>query len=184
MGAPNSIARMPGGRVSHAPKARRARLEVGLQHGVDGRAEQQIGMADDSGIGCQFGAEAARALRADSLGKLGLANRAERRRAPGAVHHAALDEYGLPHPVGPRVVPQLVQPISTAGTVPEVMVGITDRQVRLEGLLDARGQPSLVCRAISRAAHSSLPLRPTGRAGAPAASASVRAGCAAISRAR
>src|SRR6185503_5987946 len=80
--------------------------------------------------------------------ELGLAHRPHLRGAGGPVHRVALEEHGGDQVVaGGRVGQEVGQEVTVAAAVPQVMVGVDDRQVRLEDRLGrVAGQPRLVGR--------------------------------------
>ena len=99
-------------------------------------AQRQVGMADDAGAGARRAVDAAGAHRRDAVDELGLADRLHLDRPVGAVHRAALDEdRGRDVVAGAGVGQQLVQQVAMVGVIPQMMVRIDDRQVRLEDRL-------------------------------------------------
>ena len=85
------------------------------------------------------------------------ADRANFLRAIGAVHGVALQEHGRDHLVArPQVSQQFVQQITMVRPLPEVMVGIDNRQFGVKNWLRrSLGQPGIVrrdrCGQIGRA---------------------------------
>ncbi len=109
------------------------------------------------------GAVAARgAHRRDAVDEFRLADRAQFLRPVRAMEGAALDEHGIGDVVAAvEVGQQIVQQVAPAAAVPQMMVRIDDRQVRLQRRLDGAGEPVLadgkvVRRALGGAAHVTI----------------------------
>jgi hypothetical protein len=118
-----------------------------LQHRCDPVAQVQVGVADD-GSGRPAGAiEAAGAGGGQPLDKLDLPDGAQLHRAIRTVHGAGLDKHGGAHIVAAlHIGDQLVQQIPLVGDalrtqIPEVMMGIADGQLGLQGRFLSEGQP-------------------------------------------
>ena len=119
------------------------------QHRLHAIAEREVGEADDAGRDARSAVAAAVAHRGDAGHELRLAHRPHLRRAAGAVHRVALEEHGGDDVVaGAEVGEQLVEQVAMVGPLPQVMVGVDDRQLGLEDRLGRRlGQPRLGRRA-------------------------------------
>ena len=137
---------VPGDRVPDAVKPVWAGGLQRLQHRLHPVSQLQIGVADDRRCGAAGAIEAAGAGRGQPLDELDLANGAQLRRPVGPVHRPCLDKHRRAHGMAAADVGhQLVQQIALVGNpvgsqVPEMMMGITDRDLRLQHRF--LGQPS------------------------------------------
>src|SRR5262249_43309731 len=118
-----------------------------LQHRRDALAEIQVGVADDSGGGPAGAIQAAGAGGGQPLDKLNLPHGAQLHRAIRAVHCPGFNKHGGAHLMAALdVSDQLVEEIplvgDTIGTkIPEMMMGITDGQLWLQGRFLGESQP-------------------------------------------
>ena len=119
-----------------------------VQHGLDAVAERQIGEAHDPRGHARRPVEAAVAHRRGAGDELRLAHGAQLGRAARAVPRVALHEdRGDDIVTGSEVGEQLVQQVTVVRPLPQVMVGVDDRQLRLENRLGlGAGQPGVVGR--------------------------------------
>jgi hypothetical protein len=107
--------------------------DVALQHFGHRGALGEVGAADDAFAGENRAIAAARRHRRDAADELGLADEAHRLRPAGSIERAALDEDGALDVVAAgQVAQQLWQQVAALRKVPEVMVRIADRELRLE----------------------------------------------------
>ena len=130
-----------------------------FQHRRDAVAEQQIGMPDDCRRSPPGAVETTGARRSQPLYELNLADRAHLLGTIRAVHGARFNEHGGAHVVATaHIVGQLVEQIPLVGNarraeIPKVVMGIADRQLRLQhGFLGQR-QP-----VIASERHETAPL--------------------------
>ncbi len=169
--------RVPGHGVANATEAVRAGGLQGLQHRLDLVAKLQIGAADDGGCRTARAVGAAGAGRRQPLDKLDLADRPQLHRPVRPVHRAGLDEHGGAHIVAcADIGDQLVQQVALIGNalqpvVPEMMMRIADRDLRLQRLLAGQRQP--VVSAVRHVCISSILQVPAAnrRSGFPPGSA-------------
>jgi hypothetical protein len=113
-----------------------------LQQRPRGVAEQEIGMADDTGADRGRTVAAAGAHRRGAVGEFHLADRPHRFSPARAVHRACLDIDGRHDVVaGADVGGQIVDQVALAAAVPEMMMGIDDRAGRVDDVLPAQRQP-------------------------------------------
>jgi len=91
--------------------------------------------------------------------KLGLADRAHLGRAAGAVHRPAFEKHGGDDVVpGIEVSAQLVNQIAMVRPIPEMMVGVDDRQFGIEDRFRRLlGQPRVVWRRYGSSELGGLP---------------------------
>ena len=87
-------------------------------------------------------------LGGDSLDELRLANRTQLLGSPRPVHGTAFDEHRLLNFVAPvvasaQVLSKLVEEITVAGPVPEVVVGVTDGQSRFQRVFYVLRKPGI-----------------------------------------
>src|SRR5690606_35127565 len=116
-----------------AAKATAAGADLRLQHRADPVAEGEVGIADDTGRHPGGAIAAALAHRGDAGDELDLADRPHLFRPVGAVHRVALLEHaGVEVVAGARVGEILVEQIAVAAPVPEEVVRVDDRQLRLD----------------------------------------------------
>ena len=139
--------RVPGNGVADPAKAIGASGTQRLQHRLDAVAELQISMTDNRRGGLGGTVEAGRARRRETLDKLDLADRAQFGRAVRPVHRARLDKHGRADIVaGVDVGGEFVHQIALIGDalqapVPEMMMRVADRDLRLQHLLAGEGKP-------------------------------------------
>jgi len=126
---------------------------MGFQDGLDRRSQLQIGVTDDAGAGAHLAIDAAGAHRRHAVDELGLAHRAHLRGAVLSIHGAAFhvdcgDDVMAALHVGQQLVEQVARhaldhrleavagrrPLTThqGQAVPEMMVRVDDREVRIE----------------------------------------------------
>ena len=152
------------GRVAHAAKPAAAGADMREQHRLGPVAEGQIDIADDPGRDAGLAVIARCAHRGDAGDELGLAERAQLRRAVLAVHRMAFEKHGRDDVVaGVRVGQQLVEQIAVAAAQPQMMVRIDDRQLRLDDRLRRGGREPGFIRRINAAELPVLPGRRGGR---------------------
>ena len=114
--------------------ARRATASLGLQHVAHARAECEVGMADDRLGDTARAVGARRTHRGDAVDELDLADRRHLGGAVPAVHRLAFEEDGGDDVVAAADIGQeLRQEVAaTMRRVPEVVMRVDDRQLRLE----------------------------------------------------
>ncbi len=131
------LARVPGNAIADAAKTPARDGDLCLKHVAHARAEGKIGVADD-GFGDAARAVIARSAHGgDAVDELDLAYRRHLRRAVPAVHRLALEE-DRRHDVmsAADVGQELGQEVAaTMRRVPEVVMRIDDRQLRLQRCL-------------------------------------------------
>src|SRR5205814_9466388 len=116
--------------------------DVLLEDSFGPAADPQIDIADDAGAAAGRPVFARRAHRRDAVDELGLAERLLLVRPVGAVHLAAFLETGRDDVVpAADIFEQILEQVSVTGPVPQMMVRIDDRQIRLEDLLAPLIQP-------------------------------------------
>ncbi len=105
---------------------------MSLENGVHASAELKIREADDARADTRRAVVAARAHRGDAVDEFRLSDGRERGIAVGAVHGVALDE-DRPEDIVTRlhVLEEVMEQVAI-GAFPEVMMGIDDRQFRLQ----------------------------------------------------
>src|SRR4051812_48428893 len=112
------------------------RIAAGIVGFADLTLEGEVGEADDAGGDPRQAIAAACAHRGDAGDEFGLADGAQRLPSRGAVHGVALDEDGRGDVVaGVQVGEEIIQQVALVGPLPEVMVGVDDRQRGLEDRL-------------------------------------------------
>ena len=125
--------------MADAPKPVGAGRLQRLQHRCDPVAQVQVGVADDGGGRPAGAVQPAGAGRGQPLDEFDLPHGTHLLRAVRAVHRAGLDKHGGTHVVAAvDVGGQLVEQIPLVGNalgakVPEVVMGIADGQLRLQG---------------------------------------------------
>ena len=134
-------ARIPGRPVADPPKTIRTRRDVRLQRGSDPIAQREVHGTDDPGRGAELPILAARALRGDALHELCLPHRPQRLWPVGPIHGPALHEDRLPYVVRRGIRAQLIQQVAVTGPIPEVVMRIDDRQLRLDRRFARQRQP-------------------------------------------
>ena len=107
---------------------------LGLQHLAHARAEHQVGVADDRLGDAAWAVIAGRAHRRDAVDEFDLAHRRHLARAVLAIHRLAFEEHrGDDVVAAADVVQQFGQEVAAAmRRIPEMMVRIDDRQIRLQ----------------------------------------------------
>ena len=134
--------RMPGRAVAHALEAPAGHGDVRLERPARILAQAQVDVADDALAGAHRAVGARRAHRGDTVDELGLAERLHRLRTVLPVHHAAFDEHRRHEAVAVAAVgEQLGQHVAVGGAVPQVVVGIDDREIGLQHLLPHGADP-------------------------------------------
>src|ERR1700738_1141079 len=125
-----------------AAKAAIAGDHFRFENGARAVAEQQIGVADDAGADRGGTVTAARGYRRNAIGKLDFADRAERFRAARAIHRAGLDIDGCNKIMaGGDIVDHLLDQVTLAAAIPQMMMGIDDRTLRSAHLLFSQRKP-------------------------------------------
>ncbi len=133
---------VPHRRKADAAKAPATSAQMRLEHGLDLAAQQQVGVADDAGGHPARPVRAAGAEGCRAVDELGLAHRAQRGRGVLVVHGVGLDRDGGANVVaGGQVAQHVLHEVAVAGVIPQVVVGVDDRQLGLEDLLLLQGQP-------------------------------------------
>ncbi len=138
---------VPGRAMAHAAKAAGPGGDLGLEHVGHAIAQGQVGVAHDAGADAGRAVATAVAHGRHAGAELDLAHRAHLGGSTRAVHRMALVEDGR-HDLVARFVTlaeigqQLIEQIAVARHVPQMMVGIDDREVGLEDRLGSSlGQP-------------------------------------------
>ena len=130
-----------------SPTPATGRLHVGLQHLLDRRAQQQIRKPDDPGAHLSGAVVAARTHRRDAVHELRLAHWAQLHWTSGTAHGSTFEKHRLGNGVAAvQVRQQLVQQVARVPVwdVPQMMMRVHNRQVRLQDLLVPLGQPRLI----------------------------------------
>jgi hypothetical protein len=105
-------------------------------------AEPQIDHADNAGTGAHVAIAATRRHGGHAVDEFGLAERAQFAWPIGPVHGETLNEDRLPDVVAAlQISEQVRKQIAPLPEIPEMVVRVDDRQVRLKCVLDAPGQP-------------------------------------------
>ncbi len=136
--------------MAHAAKPAAAHPDMRLEHRLDPLAQGKIGITDDAGGNSGRPVPAAGAHRGETSHKLGLADRAHLRRPTGAVHRAAFEKHRRLDPVpGIQIREQIIEQIAMTGAlrraIPEMMVGVDDRQIGLKDRFRRLlGEPSVI----------------------------------------
>jgi hypothetical protein len=131
---------------STAEPVRAGRLQR-VEDRLHALSQVQVGVAHDGRGGAAGAVQTAGAGRGQALHELDLADGPHLLGPIGAVHRARLDEHGGAHVVAAvDVGGQLVEQIALVGDageaeIPEVMVGIADRELRLERGLCGQCEP-------------------------------------------
>src|SRR5262249_5402904 len=128
-------------------KALAARRYLGFEDRRNAVPQPEIRGADNACSGAEISIPPARALCSDALHKLRLADYAEFLRTVRAVHRSAFDEYRLPHVVSLHIVHKVCQKITrrvAVGRVPEVVMRINDRKLRLDRRFLRQLKPLLI----------------------------------------
>ena len=136
------------GDEADAAEAAAAGRDHRLQNLLDGRAERQIGVADDAGADPGIAVRPRGGRRCDAVGELDFADRAQLGRALGAVHRQPFEIEGRGDVVAaPGVGGQFRQQIAAClGPLDQMMMRIDDRQIGLDDLLAAAVEPVLANR--------------------------------------
>src|SRR6516165_11717003 len=135
---------MPGGAVADAAEASARGDDVLLENALGAAADAEIDIADDPGAGPCRAVFAALAHRRHTGDKGGLTERSQFRRPLGAVHLAAFEKHRSADIVAAaQILDQVVQQITVARPIPQMMVRIDDRAVGFEGRLLSRSEPLL-----------------------------------------
>jgi hypothetical protein len=129
--------------------------DVVLKHIGHRRAGPEVDVADDAGTDAGRTVQPARRHRGDTVGELGLSHDPERRRPVGAVHRLRLHvDSGLDRVAAvPDVGEVLLEQVAPSGPVPQVVMGVDDRQLGTQGLLAPRGEPVRSDRQVVGTAH-------------------------------
>src|SRR5580658_2723444 len=126
-------ARIVSAGVADALEAPVARPDVALQHLAHRRAAREVGARNDALAGQHRPIAPARGHRRLAADELGLADELHRLRPARPIERAALDKDGALDLVPAlQVRQQLRQQVAAVGEIPQVMVRIADREVRLE----------------------------------------------------
>src|SRR5260221_4576470 len=141
---------MPGGAVADAAKASAGEDDVLLQYALGAAADAEIDIADDALAGVRLAVFARFAHRRDAGDELGLAERAQFRRPLGAVHLAAFEKHRRADVVAAvQILEQIVKQVAVAWPVPEMMVRVDDRPLRLQRRLLRGSEPVLADRQVT-----------------------------------
>ena len=130
---------VPGDRVADAAEPVGTGCLQGLQNGFYAVAQVQVGVTDDGGGGASRSVEPCCTGGGQTLDEFNLANRLHLVRPVDAVHGPCLHKNGGAHVVAAvHIVSQLVEQVPLEGyalspKVPEVVVGVADGQVGLQG---------------------------------------------------
>jgi len=141
----------PGRPVADAAQPAVGNRDVPLEHALDARAQPQICKADDAGDAPRRPIFSRRAHCRDAADKLGLPQGLEFLRSVSAVHLAGL-------PVARRadvmtaadIGEEVRKQIAIVRAVPQMMMGIDDRQLGLDDCLVALVEPVLPNRGLHR----------------------------------
>ena len=126
-----------------------AGTDVRLQDRLDPAAQSQIGVADDPGADPRLAVDSARTHGGDAVSELGFADRPHLDRAAPTVHRPGLHEHRRDDVVTAAGVGQeLIEEVTPARPVPQMVVRINDRQVGVEDGLEAPIKPRLADRKI------------------------------------
>ena len=129
------FARVPTSGMANSAKPRTG-CGVGVENFADRSPEVQIRVTDDRCARPGIAVDTARTHGRDAVDELGLANRFQRPRSVGTVHGAALHEHRRADVVtAADIDQQLIEQIAAARVVPEVVVGVADREVRFDDVL-------------------------------------------------
>src|SRR6267142_1679016 len=148
-----------GGNHPDAAKAPTGGSDVLFEHRIDISAQAQVGKPDDSRVDAAARLSPRRFL-ADGGNSPCFSDRAQVIRPFGAIPVAALNENGCLDVVAAvEISKQIIEEVAVAGDLPEVMVGIDDRQRGIDDLLAQPRQPPSVDgrRAPVRAHRRRLP---------------------------
>jgi hypothetical protein len=110
-----------------------------FQHRCHPFAQVQVGVTDDGGGGPARAVQTAGTGRGEPLDEFDFPHRTQFLRSVSTVHRTCLNEHGEPHVVSAvNIGGQLVEQISLKGNalsakVPEVVMGIADGELRLQG---------------------------------------------------
>src|SRR5204863_1809363 len=130
--------------MADAAEAPAARALMRLQHLLDAAAEVEVRMSDDAGAGTDLSVVAACRHRGDAVDELALADRLHLLGPVGTMERSRLHEDGGDDVVtAVGVGEQIVEQITPAAAVPEMMMRIDDRQLRLQDRLLAAIEPVL-----------------------------------------
>jgi hypothetical protein len=134
---------------------------VPLEDALGTRAELQIDKADNACDAPRRPIFARLAHCRDAADELGLTQGLELLRTAGAIHLASLlVTRGADVMAGPEIGEQLRKQIAIIWAIPEVMMGVDDRQLRLDDLLVPLVEPALADRGLHcRHARARGPLR-------------------------
>ena len=159
-------ARMPEGAAPDTAEAPAAGRDLCIEDVGGGIADARVDGADDAGGDAGLAVGAGRAHGGDAVDELGLADAAIVLGAVGPEHGAAFDEYGRDDVVaavgvGQELVEQIARLHAALAELPEVMMGVADRQVGLEHVLLDLAQPGLVRRMRDHGVSSSNQVFPT-----------------------
>src|SRR5436309_9626062 len=136
--------RGPGAAMTNTAKTVVACGKVRFHHSRRAISQSHIDSADDSCCRPQVTVAAAGAFGSDTLNKLGLTDDAEFFRAIRAIHGPTLDEYGLPYVMALHVCRKVFEEIDLGFAfrrIPEVVMRIDDRELRLERFFFSAGEP-------------------------------------------
>ena len=133
--------------MTDSPKPIGAGRPQRVQHGFHPCAQVQVGVPDDGGRRPTGAVQTARASRGQPLDELDFPHGAHLLRAVRAVHRPRLDEHRGAHVVtAVNVGGQLVEQVPLvryprAAKVPEMMMGIADRDLRFQRRLLGQRKP-------------------------------------------
>src|SRR3954454_222662 len=113
-----------------------------LEHTLGARAQPQIDISDDAGDELRRSVFARRAHCCDAVDEFGLAERFELFRSAAAIYLAGVLVHGRDDLVAAAEIrEQLRDHVAVPRLVPEMMVRVDDRQLRLRDLLRLPGGP-------------------------------------------
>jgi hypothetical protein len=137
--------------VTDAAEPTIAGLKMGSKHLAHARPQRQVGMADDRRAQSRRAVAPTRTHRGDAIGKFCLAHRAQRRGTLPPVHRLCLHEDRRHDAVsGDDILQQIFSQITPPLAVPEMVMGIDDRQFGVQHILLPAGQPCQPDRQIMR----------------------------------
>ena len=129
--------------MADAPKALRARRDLRFEHRRHPVTQPEVGGADDARRHPRLTVSATRAHRRDALHEFRLADHPELFRTVGTIHRRALDKHCLTHVVRTDILDELLEEVPVAGSIPQMVMRIDDRKIRLESRFVCPRQPRL-----------------------------------------
>ncbi len=118
-----------------------ARLKVCLEYRLHGRSQGKVCKTHNACCHfCHPGPGVNRSC--NPLDEFGFTYWPQFERSFAAVELLALHEHRLVHPVtAPEVRGKLIDQIAASRVIPDMVMGIADQELRLDGLLGGQGQP-------------------------------------------